>query len=147
MNRVGSSGGTYELTEVTTPPCKSGNGGIDTNAHRDAAEHNQRDGHRGRSLVGRVMLVGFLVLGSPEDAVIKTEHVEGGHGGNAGHNPTNPGAVLKAGGNNLILRAETREERNTGNGQTADEERDVRYRQCVTGMYLRRPPIKAISLE
>ena len=77
------------------------------------------------------MLVGLHILCAPEDAIVQTEHIEGGHGGNAGHNPTNPGAVLKAGGNNLILRAEAREERNTGNGQTADEERDVGHRHVL----------------
>ena len=72
--------------------------------------------------MGRMMSVELFVLGTPEDAVVETEHIEGGHGCNSCHNPTHHRAVGKAGSDDFILRAEAREEGNTGDGQTGDEE-------------------------
>ena len=81
--------------------------------------------------MGSVVLVGLNILRTPEDAVVQTEHVEGGHGGNTGHDPTNHRTVLKAGGDNLVLGAEAREERDTGNGEARNQEGDVRNRHVL----------------
>ena len=78
-----------------------------------------------------VVLVSFLVLRAPENAVVKTEHIEGGHGGNAGHDPSHHWAVGEACRDNLVLGAESREEGDAGDGQTADEERDMRDRHVL----------------
>ena len=121
--------GRYERTKGTTPPCKACNGGIDTYSHRNDTKH--RNGHRSRSLVRSMVLVGFHILSTPEDAIIQTEHIEGGHSSDTCHNPTNHRTVSKAGGNDLILRAEAREERNTCNGETTDEEGDVGNRHIL----------------
>ena len=71
--------------------------------------------------VGRL----FAIVFSPEDAVIKAEHVECGHGGNHGHNPTHYGAELEAGCQYLVFREETGERRNAGNSQTGNQECNV----------------------
>ena len=71
------------------------------------------------------MRMGFLILRSPEDAVVQTEHIESRHGGNTRHDPSHHRTVLEAGRDDLILRAEAREEGNTGDGQTGDEEGDM----------------------
>ena len=81
--------------------------------------------------MGRMVRMGLLVLRTPEDAIVQTEHVEGGHGGDAGHDPAHHRTVLEAGGDDLILGAEAREERDARNGQTGDEERDVRHRHVL----------------
>ena len=78
-----------------------------------------------------MVLVGLHILRTPEDAVVQTEHVEGGHSSDTRHDPTNHRTVLHAGGDNLILRTETREERNSRNGQTGEEEGDVRNRHIL----------------
>ena len=65
-----------------------------------------------------MMLVSLLVLCSPEDAIVQTEHIEGSHGSNTCHNPTYYRTILHTGSDNLILRAEAREEWNTSDGQT-----------------------------
>ena len=81
--------------------------------------------------MGSVVIMSFHILSTPEDAVVQTEHVEGCHGSDTCHNPTNHRTVGKAGGNDLILRAEAREERNTCNGEAADEEGDVGNRHIL----------------
>ena len=45
----------------------------------------------------RMVRMGLLVLRTPEDAVVQTEHVEGGHGSDTSHNPTYHRTVLEAG--------------------------------------------------
>ena len=102
-----------------------------THTHCYHRQHNQRNGHRKRSLVRCVVLVGFLVLCTPEDTVVQTEHVEGCHSSDTRHDPTYHGAVCKAGGDDLILRAKAREEGDTSDGQTRDEERDVGHRHIL----------------
>ena len=123
--------GRYIRTKGTTPPCKTCNSGIDTYTHRNDAEHNERNGHRSRSLVRSMVLVGLNVLCSPEDAIVQAEHVEGGHSGNTGHDPSYHRTVGKAGGDNLILRAEARKEGNTCDGEARNEEGDVRNRHIL----------------
>ena len=113
--------------ERATPAEESGQRGVDTYANSNHREDDQRNGHRERSLMRRVVGMGFLVLRTPEDAEVEAEHVEGCHGGDARHDPTHHGAVLEASGDDLVLRAEAREEGNTGNGQTGDEERHVSH--------------------
>ncbi len=118
--------GRYELAEGAAQTGKTGNRGINTNTTGNHAKHNERNSHSLRSLVRRMVLVSLHILSTPEDAVVQTEHIECRHGGNTSHNPTHHGTVGKAGGDDLILRTETREERNTGNGQTRNEEGDMR---------------------
>ena len=98
--------GTDKAAEGTSPSEEASQGGVDTHTQRDAAKNDERNCHRERSLMWSVMLVGFLVLGSPEDSIVETEHVEGCHGGNACHDPTHHRTVLEAGCDDLILRAE-----------------------------------------
>ena len=45
VNRIVHATGRDELAEGTTPPCKACDGGIDADAHRDDAEHDQRNSH------------------------------------------------------------------------------------------------------
>ena len=77
-----------------------------------------------------MVCVQFFVFSSPEDAVIQTEHVECGHTGIIViiHPIT---AELEAGGQNLVLREEARERRNTCNRQATDEEADVGNRHIL----------------
>ena len=117
--------GRHERAKRTAPAEETGQRGIDTHAEGDHGEHDEGNGHRQRSLVRGVVLVSLHVLRAPEDAVVQTEHVEGGHGGDAGHDPSHHRAVGEAGGDDLILRAEAREERDACNGKAGDEERDV----------------------
>ena len=82
--------------------------------------------------MGRMMLVSLLVLRTPEDTVVQAEHIESRHGGNTCHDPSHHRTVLEAGCDNLILRAEAREEGNTCDGETTDEEGDMRNRHILT---------------
>ena len=56
------------------------------------------------------------------------EHIEGGHCGDYCHHPTHCRAILEAGSQNLIFREETGERRNTGNGETGNQECPVSNR-------------------
>ena len=64
----------------------------------------------------------FFVLFSPEDTVVKAEHIESGHSGDYRHHPTHYRAVLEASCQNLIFREETREWGDTRNGETSNQE-------------------------
>ena len=125
MDGVVLTVGGDEATEAAAETCKTGDGGVDTNTHGDDAEHNERYGHCERCLMRGVVGMELLVLCAPEDAVVKTEHIECGHGGYSCHNPSYKRTVGKACGDNLVLGAEAREERNTGDGKAGDEEGDV----------------------
>ena len=109
--------GCDEATKAAAESCKAGDGGVDTHTHCDDAQHDERYGHRERCLMRSVMSMQFLVLSAPEDAVVETEHIECRHGSHTGHNPTYERTIGEAGGDNLVLGAEAREERNTGDGK------------------------------
>ena len=113
-------------SERAIPSEESSQCGIDTHTNGNEREDDQGNCHRQRSLMRCVVSVSFLVLRAPEDAEVEAEHVEGRHSGDAGHDPTHYGAVLEACCDDLILRAEAREEGDTSNGQTGDEEGDMR---------------------
>ena len=75
----------------------------------------------------RMLGMEFLILRTPEDTEVKTEHIEGRHGGDSCHNPTHERTVGKAGRQNLILREKTGEGRNTRNGKTGYKEGNMRH--------------------
>ena len=110
-----------EMSERKNPAADNGNG----------CQHHQRESHGQRAFVRCMVCVQFFVFSSPEDAVIQTEHVECGHTGNNRHNPSHYRAELEAGGQNLVLREEARERRNTCNRQTGNEEGDVGNRHIL----------------
>ena len=65
---------------------------------------------------------------TPEDTVVETEHIKGGHSCDDGHHPTHCRAILEASCQNFIFGEETRERRNTCNGETSYQEGDMRDR-------------------
>ena len=69
----------------------------------DQRQEHQREGHGQRTFMRYVVCMQFLVLLSPEDAVVQTEHIESGHSGNEGHNPSHHRAVLEAGSQDFIF--------------------------------------------
>ena len=131
MDGVVLTVGGDEATEAAAETCKTGDGGVDTNTHGDDAEHNERYGHCERCLMRGVVGMELLVLCAPEDAVVKTEHIECCHGGNACHPPAAYRRILEASGDNLVLRAEAREEWNTSDGETRDKECSVSDRHIL----------------
>ena len=101
--------------------------------HGDGSQHDQRDIHRGRSLMrgmGSMTFRTCLILGqltlvmtlTPEDYVVQTEHIESRHGGNTTHDDTHHRGEMIAGYQDLILREEAAERPDTGDSQTRDEE-------------------------
>ena len=74
----------------------------------------------------------FLVFSSPEYSVVKTEHIESGHSGYDGHNPTNYRTEMEAGCKDFVFREEARERRYTGNSQTCYKECDVGNRHVFS---------------
>ena len=91
-----------------------------------ACQEHQREGHAQRTFMRSVLGMQFSCFLSPEDAVVQAEHVEGGHSGNDGHNPTHRCTVLETGRQDFIFGEESGEGRNAGNGQTGYQEGDVR---------------------
>ena len=67
------------------------------------------------------------VLAPPEDIVVQAEHVERRQSGDGGHQPPHRGAECEAGRQNLVLREETAQGPDAGNGKAGDEERGVRH--------------------
>ena len=131
MDGVVLTAGRHKATERAFPSEETTKGSIDTHTDSNQAEHNQRDRHRGRSLMGSMMRMGLHILRTPEDTVVQTEHIEGRHRSNTCHDPTYYRTIGKASRDNLILRTETREERNTSNSQTADQEGDMCNRHIL----------------
>src|SRR5574344_1839782 len=95
-----------KASEATAKTGKTSYSGIDTHAHGDDTKHDEGKGHGQRCFVRSVVSREFLVLRSPEDAVIQTEHVERCHGCNTSHDPSHNRTVLKASGDDLVLRAD-----------------------------------------
>ena len=95
--------GRNKRAETSTPSCKTGNGGVDTNTHCDNTKYNQRSSHCERSLMWCMMCMSFLILCTPEDTVVQAEHIESSHCSNTGHNPTYYRTIGEASGDNLIL--------------------------------------------
>ena len=96
MDVVGLTIGTHKMTE-----------GNETGHTGDYGQEDERQGHGQRSLMGRMVCVEFLVFSVPENVIIKTEHIEGRHGGNGGHEPTHEGTVGEAGGEDFVFGEET----------------------------------------
>ena len=94
-----------------------------------------------------MVLVSLLILRTPEDTVVQAEHIEGCHGSNTCHDPSHHRTVLEAGSDNLILRAETREEGNTCDGQTADKEGDMRHRHILAQTTHQRHLVRVDSVD
>ena len=107
MDGVVLTAGRHKATERTFPSEETTKGSIDTHTDSNQAEHNQRDCHRGRSLMGSMMRMGLHILRTPEDTVVQTEHIEGRHRSNTCHDPTYYRTIGKASRDNLILRTET----------------------------------------
>ena len=93
---VGTSG-RHIATEATAPSEEATQCGVDTHTHGDHTEYNQGNGHRSRSLMGRMVLMSLNILCTPEDTVVETEHIEGRHGGDACHDPTHHRTAEKNG--------------------------------------------------
>ena len=102
---VGTSSGN-KATEATTPSKESTKCGVDTNTNGDNTEYYQRNSHCQWSLMWSVCSMKFLVLCTPEDTVVQTEHIESCHSSNTCHNPSYYWAISEASCDNLILRAE-----------------------------------------
>ena len=79
-----------------------------------------------------MFLVQFLVLRTPEYAIVKTEHIESRHCCYNCHNPTHYRTECKAACKNLVFREETREGRYTGNRKTCDKECYMRKRHILS---------------
>lgn len=69
--------------------------------------------------------VKFVEALAPEYHVVETEHVESGHTGNQCHEVAHEGRELEAGGDDFVFREETCKGRDTGDGETSDEEADI----------------------
>ena len=65
------------------------------------------------------------MLFPPEDEVVETEHIEGGHTGHERHPHVGHPVVAEAAAEDFVLREETREGDDAGDGKTADQEGDV----------------------
>ena len=81
--------------------------------------------------MGRVLSMEFLVLFTPKDTAVKTEHIERRHCRNHCHNPTHDRAELEACRQYLIFGEEPGERGNTCNGKTCNQERDVCHRHVL----------------
>ncbi len=112
MDFVGHTVPGHELTEGNET-CNAAHGG----------KEYQRNRHRPGSIVGLVVIFGFV---PPEDEVVHAEHVEGSHTGYHRHPYTHVGAPCIGCGEDFVLGEEAREGRNTGDCKAADEE-------CPTG--------------
>ena len=126
MNVVVQTVGTYKMTEWN-PACTDG----------DGCEEHQRPPHNERNFLRTATIIGILLVvrTSPEDNVVKPEHIECCHTGHDSHDPfqrlTFNTRQRIAGGDNLILREEACKRRNTGDCQTADQETDVGNRHVL----------------
>ena len=125
MDGIGFAVGADEVAERN----ESGN-------YRNCGKEHQGNGHGKGRLVRRVLMaVAFIACrllprlrAAPENAVIQSEHIECGHGGNHRHNPTHDGAEPEAGRQYLVLGEESGERGNAGNGKAGYQEGDVRNR-------------------
>ena len=73
----------------------------------------------------------LFILFAPEDAVIEAEHIKCRHCSNHCHNPAHYRTELEACCQYFIFREETGEWRNTCNGKTSNQERNMRHRHVL----------------
>ena len=96
---------------------------------RDYRKNNQRKGHYPLAVVRCVVAVVWFV--PPEDAVVKTEHVECCQTCHCRHPHSPERAVLISSDKNLILTEEACKRRYTCDSETCDKECDVGYRHIL----------------
>ena len=132
MNSVVFSIGSDETAKATVKSSKTGYRSVNTNTNGDNTQHYQWQSHGDWSLMRSMLGMKFLVLCSPENTIIESEHIERCHSCHSCHNPTNYTAVFKTCSDNLILGTETGKEGYTCYRQTGDEEGDVCYGHVLT---------------
>ena len=100
------------------------------NAGNKSKEY-QGECHYLGSLVHVKFTVEFFVFRAPENAIVKAEHIECSHCCNHSHDPTHYRTECEASRKNLVFREEAGERRNTRNGKTRNEERNMRKRHIL----------------
>ena len=103
VNGIVFAVGSDKTAEAATPTKESCQCGIDTHTNGNHTKHDERQCHGQRSLMWSVVSMKLFVLCAPEDTIIQTEHVEGGHRSNTCHDPSHHRTVGKAGSDDFIL--------------------------------------------